>query len=377
MWTWILAACCGLLVVFTLLPFSKRPEWWIRGCDFPRFQFAVFGTAIIAAGSFLLDRTHSLSWIIVGAALLCTACQVWWIFPYTPLHRREVKTAPRDRSSAPRIRIMTANVLMTNRRTADFLAIVRREQPDVLVTLETNRWWEQQLAPLEHDYPHTLKCPLENLYGMHLYSRLPLEDSRLQFLIEPDIPSMHTLVVLSSQQRVRLHCLHPAPPSPTENETSRERDAELIMVGKAVVGASLPVIVAGDLNDVAWSATTRLFRKISCLLDPRIGRGRYNTYHARFPFSRWPVDHFFHSTHFTCVQIKRLPFFGSDHFPVLLELALTHTPQQPAVRADADDHQDAEEKLDAKAADESEVHRPGEGERPRSTAHSSLHPRQS
>ena len=352
----------------TLLPFSKRPEWWIRGWDFPRFQFAVFGSAILVAGSFLLDRSQPATWSILGVALLCTVCQAWWIFPYTPLHRREVKAAPRDRSDAPRVRIMTANVLMTNRRTADFIAMVQREQPDILVTLETNRWWEQQLAPLERDYPHTLKCPLENLYGMHLYSRLPLEDSRLQFLVEPEIPSMHTLVVLPSQQRIRLHCLHPAPPSPTENDTSRERDAELIMVGKAVVGASLPVIVAGDLNDVAWSATTRLFRKISCLLDPRIGRGRYNTYHARFPFCRWPVDHFFHSTHFTCVQIKRLPYFGSDHFPVLLELALTNTPQQPAVSADADDREEAEEKLDAKAADESEVHRPGERRRPRASA---------
>jgi Uncharacterized protein conserved in bacteria len=358
MWFWILAFLTGVLALLTLLPLSKRQEWWIRGLDFPRFQFALFGAALIAGCLTTLDRAELLTWLLIAASLACTAYHLWWILPYTILHRHEVKSA-RAHTPGPRLRILTANVLMHNRRTDDFIAIVRREHPHLFITLETNRWWEQQLAPLERDYPHTLRRPLENLYGMHLYSRLPLEDSRIQFLIEPDIPSMHTLVILPGGQRIRLHCLHPTPPSPTENESSRQRDAELVMVGKAVVGASLPVIVAGDLNDVAWSSTTRLFRKISRLLDSRIGRGRYNTYHAQFPFIRWPLDHFFHSAHFTCVQIKRLPFFGSDHFPVLLELALSNEPQAPELAADASDHAEAREKMQTEHAHESQVHRPG------------------
>ncbi len=349
----------GLLLLLTVLPLSKRPEWWIRGLDFPRFQLAVLGLLLLAAAALLLDWSRPHTWAVSLVLLGCLVFHAWWIFPYTPLHRKEVKSAP-PTPRARRLRLMSANVLMTNRRAADLLALVRTHRPDVLITLETNAWWEKQLAPLEADYPHTLKCPLENLYGMHLYSRLPLEDARVQFLVEDDVPSMHTVVVLPGDQRVRLHCLHPAPPSPTENPTSRERDAELIMVGKAVTGASLPVIVTGDLNDVAWSDTTRLFRKLSGLLDPRIGRGRYNTYHASHALLRWPVDHFFHSSHFTCVELQRLPAFGSDHFPVLVDLALGEPHQAPELVADAQDEQEADEKMSEESASENEVHRPGE-----------------
>lgn len=356
---WILGSLSGLLLLFTALPLSRRCDWWIRGLDFPRSQFAVSGLCLLIVGGWLLDHSQPVAWIVLGVLAVCTAYQTWWIFPYTPLHRKEVPSASRD-TPAPRLRIMSANVMMSNRRAADLIAIVRAEQPDVLVTLESDRWWEQQLAALEPEYPHAIKCPLSNRYGMHLYSRLPLEDSRVQHLIERDVPSFHLLVVLPSQDRVQLHCLHPAPPSPTENETSSERDAELVMVGKSVIGTKYPVIVTGDLNDVAWSATTRLFRKVSGLLDPRIGRGRYNSFHTQHWLLRWPLDHFFHSGHFDCVELKRLPAFGSDHFPMLLELALGPRDESSDLSTDRDDHEQAEEKMDVEGADESQVHRPGE-----------------
>jgi endonuclease/exonuclease/phosphatase (EEP) superfamily protein YafD len=49
---------------------------------------------------------------------------------------------------------------------------------------------------------------------------------------------------------------------PTENPESEEQDAELIVVAQGVADGEHPFVVAGDLNDVAWSATTRRSRKI-------------------------------------------------------------------------------------------------------------------
>jgi endonuclease/exonuclease/phosphatase (EEP) superfamily protein YafD len=361
MWFWLISSGLLFLVIVTLLPLWRHPAWWVRGWDFPRLQLAALALLLLGLEILLLDRSATSTKIMMGLTAAALIYQGLWIFPYTPLFRREVRRA-QPRKADVHLRIMAANVLTPNRRFQDFLQVVRSWKPDVLVTVETDLRWERELEPLRADFPHTLRCPLDNLYGMHLFSRFPLEDPKIQFLVEDGKPSMHTLLRLPGGRRVELHCLHPAPPSPTENETSSERDAELVMVGRAVADSPFPVIVTGDLNDVAWSSTTRLFRKLSGLLDPRKGRGMYNTFHASWPIFRWPVDHIFHSTHFTLLELKRLPPFGSDHFAVGIDLALGEPDAgeqaEEVPEPDGDDFEEAQEKVEAEQVSPREVHCP-------------------
>jgi endonuclease/exonuclease/phosphatase (EEP) superfamily protein YafD len=311
-----------ILAVFTVLPLWRHEAWWVRSLDFPRLQLFCMSFVLLLVEIGLLDFSGLKVWLVFSVSLSCLIYHAWWIAPYTRLWPPEVKSAQRD-DRRRSIRVMTANVLMTNRDAEALLEHVHANSPDVLVTLETDAWWQSRLDVLESDYVYTIKCPLDNLYGMHVYSRLPLIDSNIEYLVEPDIPSIHTALVMPAGDRIRMHCLHPAPPSPTENQESSERDAELIVVAKSVAETDQPVIVTGDLNDVAWSETTRLFRKISGLLDPRVGRGMFNTFHAGYWFIRWPLDHLFHSRHFLLSQMMRLPRFGSDHFAILTELVLS------------------------------------------------------
>ncbi len=358
---WLLTGLTSLLVFITLFPFWRHEAWWVRMFDFPRLQFTCFACCLLVLDLSLLSFAQAASWALLISTSGCFICQAWWIFPYTPFYRKEVKQAAGVHPDN-RLCILTANVLTPNRQADKLLQMVEHQQPHILVLVETDEWWQSRLDTLEPAYPHTLKCPLDNLYGMHLYSRLPLEDAEIQFLVEEDIPSMHTLVVLLSGQRVRLHCLHPAPPSPTENAESTERDAELVAVGKSLAETDLPAVVTGDLNDVVWSETTRLFRKISGLLDPRVGRGMYNTFHARFPFMRWPLDHLYHTPDFSLIKVARLGYFGSDHFPILVELELKRKqiPSNGGLEAERADEQWADEKMASMNVTEDLVHAPGE-----------------
>ncbi|VXB40420.1 Endonuclease [Luteimonas sp. 9C] len=350
MLTLTFAAVTALLAIATLVPTIRSGKWWIRGFDFPRLQLLVVSALTLALHLAFHPVDDPWTIVVVTVNAACMLWQAWWIIPYTRMAHVEVEDAPADADT--RIRLMASNVLTTNRDADPLIALVRAQRPDVLIAVETDAWWEGKLEVLTDALPHVMRCPLDNLYGMHVYSRLPLHDAEIRYLVEDDIPSIHATLELEGGRRVTLHALHPRPPSPTESDSSVDRDAELVIVGRAVHDATLPVIVAGDLNDVAWSRTTRLFRKLSGLLDPRIGRGMYNTFHAKLPGLRWPLDHLFHSRHFTLVGMQRLPDIGSDHFPILVELALSPGENDPdaGLDADGDDEADADaavEKSDA------------------------------
>jgi len=350
-----LAIVAAALVLATLIPFLHLRYWWVRGFDFPRLQFAVLAVVVALAQGLLGDAGWR--WWDIAALLLVAIIQGAHILPWTRLWPKPVRssTASDDRRS---LTVMIANVLTPNRNAEGLLRQVHERQPHVLLTLESDDWWGEQLErSLQAEWPYSVKVPLDNLYGMHLFSRIPLEEPEVKWLIQSDIPSIHTWLRMECGARIRLHAMHPRPPAPGESEESLWRDAELLLVGKHIHQHEQPTLLAGDLNDVAWSRTTRRFCRVSGMLDPRRGRGMFSTFHASYPFLRWPLDHIFISEHFTLATMCRLDAFGSDHFPILATLCYrpARADENDAPEADAEERRDAEETI-------REAKRRGDGE---------------
>ena len=335
----------ALLVAATVLPLLKSRHWSVRAFDFPRLQIA-FGAGLWCAGALARwKRLERADQRLLGFTAAALGTQLLQIRPYTRLARKEVLLGEGDAD----LQIVTANVLQENRRTDVYKRLFEELQPDVILLTEPNGWWAKEMEYLKASYPHVVECPLENTFGMILYSRLELIEPELRFLVKKEIPSIKTRVRLKDGGVIWLYAVHPEPPGSLKPDKtprgSGPRDVELLLLAEELEKLKEPVVVVGDFNDVAWSHTTRLFKRLSRLLDPRRGRGMFNTFHASYPPLRYPLDHLFHSEHMVLIDFKRLPYTGSDHFPIYAALQLA--PEAAEIQ-----EQDQPSRTDEKEAEE-------------------------
>lgn len=335
----LIAALAGLafLSAGSLLNLSSSAHWFVRGWDFPRVQ--IVAVAYLLFGVVLIVQYFSQTWsrwisgVALGMTLFLSVWHGYRIYPYTVLAATQAKATetallPVDASDPNVVRIVFSNVKMENQEFERWTRAIQDAAPDLVVALEVNQDWMRGMAPLFETFQHRVEVPQDNWYGMTLLSSLPIESQEVRYLVQEDIPSIDTIIRLENGEAFRFVAVHPRPPVPIRDTSATARDAELILWGRELDDERRPVVIGGDLNDVAWSRTTRLFLRTSQLLDPRRGRGMYNSFDATRPYLRFPLDHVFFSTHFTLNRLERLPDVGSDHFPILVELRLAPSASQ-------------------------------------------------
>ena len=335
-----------LSLVAVMMPLIRKDLWVYRIFDYPRLQKIVIIAFLLAVWISLYRDSESWFELILMACLLLSFLFLGYqIIPFSPLGRTMIKKS-KNEDGRITLDVLVSNVYQYNIKYHKLLNLVNKRNPDVIFLLETDGKWADAVKELRTDYPHFIEIPKDNTYGLLFYSRLPISNQQINYLIESDIPSIIVDVEFDNQN-VRIYGLHPAPPVPQESKHSTERDAEILLIGKLAKEYNGPCMVIGDLNDVAWSYTTKLFLKISSLLDPRHGRGLYSTFHAKYSLLRWPLDHFFVSTDFHLVQMEVEEFIGSDHFPISICLVLTEKDDSNPIESDHEDEKLAADKIKA------------------------------
>lgn len=306
----VLRTVAAALFLITFLPLVETDLWWVRMLEFPKLQLFLLTVAVMVL-LIAWDRRQATIWALLLALPL--GYQAWRLVPYSPLYPVQMVNA--EQCGADRqFSLLSANVLQSNEDYATTVEVVSAEEPDLFLAMETDARWIEGLRPIEAEFPYRELVPIDNTYGMALYSRLPLSNTRVRYTVEPDIPSILTDVELRSGEKIAFLAIHPRPPLPGKD--SGTRDAELVVSAGDVTEESRPVVIAGDLNDVPWSATTRLFTRLAQVLDPRTGRGFYASFSAGFAGMDWPLDHVFTTEEFTHIDYRLAEDIGSDHRPV-------------------------------------------------------------
>ena len=333
-----------------LLPLIETDIWWIRYLDFMRLQVAIALVGLIAVYAMLGGARGGMGALVMLLALGGLVYQGYRLYPYAPVvSPMALQVSCPDEDS---LSVLVANVQASNRQGDAFLKIVRDADPDVLVVMETNAWWNEQLASLG-GYPHRHQYIPDGpaYYGMHLMSRLTLSDTRTEFFFDSHTPTMRATVELPGGKRVALFGLHPRPPHQW-SQPSTSRDGHLARVGLIARDEDEPVVVAGDFNATPWERATRLAMRLGGLLDPRVGRGLVPTYGARSWWMSWPLDQVLFQAGIGLQSFERLPSFGSDHYPVLARLCVEPSlrERQHAPDLREDDMEDAREAINAAQA---------------------------
>ncbi|MDN3203279.1 endonuclease/exonuclease/phosphatase family protein [Algoriphagus sediminis] len=341
---WVLRVLSTIILLVTFIPKIPHQAWWVRIYDYPRLQKLGIVLTLVILWIVFDEESFNQEYFIW--LLLLSGSSVFLlskILPFTQLGRKMIEDC--EFSAESGIHLLIANVYQYNSKFKKVLDLINKEDPDLIFMVETDEKWLEELSAIRSRYPYQILKPLDNTYGLLFFSKHEIKREEINYLIDKEIPSIEVDIALPSGQLITLYGIHPTPPVPSENEKSTDRDAEILVVGKKAHANPKPCVVMGDLNDVAWSRTTELFLKISGLMDPRRGRGFYNTFHAKFPLFRWPLDHVFLSEEFGLNEIKVLEEIGSDHLPISIKACISNGTKTEKLDLDKEDKMEAKEKI--------------------------------
>lgn len=276
-----------------------------------RFQYAI--------GSFvcLILLAVFRRWKLCLLMLVCGVFNFAQIVPYYFAAPHRIETA-----NSQKLRLMTANVAMKNENYAAFHESVRISAPDVLVLQEVTEKWNREIKSLRSAYSYFEIVPKQGGAGLAIFSRYPLESTKLLFAES----SMHpALLAVINFNGTRLTVLLMHPLTPMRPDKFANRNEQFQQAAELIKSTPEPKLLVGDLNTTMWSPYYSDLVDNSGLYDSRIGRGLYPTFESHLPLIFGiPIDHLLTGE---TIQIENLAFgvpTGSDHRPLVIDLKVVN-----------------------------------------------------
>jgi endonuclease/exonuclease/phosphatase (EEP) superfamily protein YafD len=318
--TWLRARIWGALdalgfitCVATVLGFASRVGWPVELAAHFRVQYFLIlaSLALISAWA----RRH-VATSVLSVCALANGAVIFPVWIGGPV------VAEAERAA---LRLMLVNVATKNRDHTAVIEAVREASPDVVFFEEVNQRWLTHLSELSGGYPISLAESRDDNFGMAVFSRLPLTDSRVVFIGAAHVPSIVVRLFFEGET-VTVVGTHTLPPG--SREYAELRDEQLLRLGDFLSALQRPYALLGDLNISPWSDQFYRLLDTGKVLDSTQGIGLMPTWPADFWPLLIPIDHCLISSDIRVVDRRIGPFVGSDHYPLVVDLTLVRKDQR-------------------------------------------------
>ncbi len=269
-----------------------------------------FAVALVVMALFLVLAGRRRSAFIIGLVGLVNAAVVVPLF---------IAPSVSGEPIGETLSVMTFNVNGLNDTYDDVVAYIAAEQPDVVFLHEATFLWEDALNAA--DLPYRVETGRVEPLDFGTMALIPQTAEFRTFGFATSAPRAVEVVLDVEGNEVRILGSHPL--SPSTEERARLRDAQLGFARDWSAESVGRTIVAGDLNATPWSSSFRRLIANAGLHNSQRGYGLELTFPSdASPIVRVSIDHVLHSDGFRVVDRRLGPALGSDHFPVVVDLAL-------------------------------------------------------
>jgi endonuclease/exonuclease/phosphatase (EEP) superfamily protein YafD len=239
------------------------------------------------------------------------------------------RPAPRPPENAPQLTLLTINLWSANQRLEAVDALIRSEQPDIILAQEAWEPWKGYLEGLAPEYAVHVGCRYDSDCNIVILSRL-----RLIEVIAPPDQSM-TAVRLELPPRFgggAVDVLGVHLTRPTSRSAARRQLAQIAALSEMLAPS---VLAGGDFNATPWSGLRNIDevilarRRTHAMFTWPTPARAFTRLRLRAPAALAPIDHIYASDDWQVVEVRRGPDVGSDHYPVIARFALER-PAHPA-----------------------------------------------
>jgi endonuclease/exonuclease/phosphatase (EEP) superfamily protein YafD len=279
------------------------------------------------AGQFLLPAT-----VVGAAAAIAGALLRWWpvaiaaavatalaFFVAVPWTSQPV-AAPKE---ANRFTVLLFNVYWRNGKLADVREMVERTNADIVVLVEATARTRDAMQGLSALYPYKLDCIGSGGCDIMIFARSRLTPIAVAETSDAEHSPFVTTETEIAGCRMTLIATHMTRPFPNRPYGAQRAQAEEI---GANVGAHAGAkLVLGDFNAAPWGYVIHTIAQNGAM---KVLTGAGGTWPSALPPQlRIPIDNMIASEGLSFVSRRVLPKLGSDHLPVLAEIAVTDPAQ--------------------------------------------------